>query len=47
MNFSLCVGYLEQGLMVTEPEKLRRHYWESLDSKLDVMSLFSCQNFGY
>lgn len=30
------VGYLEQGLMVTEPHKLRRHYLQSIDSKLDV-----------
>ncbi|XP_057368745.1 cyclic nucleotide-gated cation channel subunit A-like [Daphnia carinata] len=32
-------GYLEQGLMVTDPEKLRRHYWQSWDSKIDIFSL--------
>ena len=26
--------------MVTEAEKLRRHYWESMDSKLDVWQIF-------
>ncbi|KAK4022302.1 hypothetical protein OUZ56_007775 [Daphnia magna] len=32
-------GYLEQGLMVTDPDKLRRHYWQSWDSKIDIFSL--------
>lgn len=32
-------GYLEQGLMVTEPAKLRQHYWKSLDSKTEIVSL--------
>nr|CAI5837851.1 unnamed protein product [Callosobruchus analis] len=32
-------GYLEQGLLVTDPGKLRKHYYESKSWKSDVMSV--------
>ncbi|XP_062934930.1 cyclic nucleotide-gated cation channel alpha-3 isoform X2 [Cynocephalus volans] len=32
-------GFLEQGLMVMDAEKLRKHYTKSLQFKLDVLSL--------
>jgi len=38
INQYLYVGYLEQGLMVTDPNKLRLHYWKSITSKLDVIT---------
>ncbi|CAH1985784.1 unnamed protein product [Acanthoscelides obtectus] len=32
-------GYLEQGLLVTDPRKLRKHYYESKSWKSDIMSV--------
>ena len=32
-------GYLEQGLLVTDPARLRAHYLASFSCKLDLLSL--------
>lgn len=38
-------GYLEQGLLVTDSQKLRRNYWISFHSKLDVLSILPTDVF--
>ena len=35
----MCTAYLEQGLVVTDIEKLRRNYMYSCQFTLDVLSL--------
>ncbi|KAK7097138.1 hypothetical protein V1264_004157 [Littorina saxatilis] len=39
MGFQFRTGYLEQGLMVVDPTKLRKNYTKSRQFKIDVLSL--------
>ncbi|XP_052282307.1 cyclic nucleotide-gated cation channel alpha-3-like [Dreissena polymorpha] len=45
MFVSSRTGYLEEGLLVTNPLKLRRNYFKSTNFKLDIISIFPTDIF--
>lgn len=36
---NICLGYLDQGLLVREPAKLREHYFSAKGWRLDILSI--------